>query len=130
MEKEITSKFTGKGTVLIADDEEMICEISKYVLEQIGFKVLTAYDGVEAVNVFREHAEEIVCVLLDLTMPHLSGEEVFREINIIKPGIKVIFSSGYNEQYMMQRFSNKGIVGFIQKPYDFKLLTEKLRSFL
>ncbi len=100
------------------------------MLEQIGFKVLTAYDGVEAVNIFREHAEEIVCVLLDLTMPRLSGEEVFQEINIINPSVKVILSSGYDEQDAMQRFSNEGVVGFIQKPYVFKLLIEKLRSVL
>jgi len=124
------SEWQGKGTLLIADDEVTICAIGKYMLEQVGFKVVTAYDGVEAVDIFRKHADEIVCVILDLTMPHLSGEEVFKEINTIKPGVKVILSSGYDEQDAMQSFSGEEIAGFVQKPYTFELLKEKLKNIL
>jgi len=123
-------EWHGSGTILIADDEETICVIGKYMLEQIGFNVLTAYDGAEAVNIFQKHVDEIVCVLLDLTMPCLSGEEVFKEINIIKPGVKVILSSGYDEQDVMQHFSCEGVAGYIQKPYAFDLLKEKLENIL
>ena len=124
------NEWHGSGTILIADDEETICVINKYMLEQIGFNVLTAYDGAEAVNTFRDHADEIFCVILDLTMPRLSGEEVFKEINIIKPGVKVILSSGYDKQDAMQRFSCEGIADYIQKPYVFDSLKEKLKKFL
>ena len=128
--KSSENEWKGIGTILIADDEETICAIGKYMLEQVGFNVLTAFDGIEAVNTFREHADEIVCVILDLTMPHLSGEEVFKKINAIKPGIKVILSSGYDEQDAMKRFSSKEIAGFVQKPYAFDLLKEKLKNIL
>lgn len=129
-DKMLENEWHGSGTILIADDEETICVVNKYMLEQIGFDVLTAYDGAEAVNTFREHADEIVCVLLDLTMPRLSGEEVFQEIKTIKSDVKVILSSGYDKQDAMQRFSCEGIAGFIQKPYAFALLKEKLRKIL
>ena len=129
-DKTSENEWQGNGTLLIADDEVTICAIGKYMLEQIGFKVITAYDGVEAVDVFKEHADEIVCVILDLTMPRLSGEEVFKEISTIKPGIKVILSSGYDEQDAMQRFSGDKIAGFVQKPYTFELLKEKLKNIL
>jgi CheY-like chemotaxis protein len=80
--------------------------------------VLTAANRREALDVFREHADEIVCVLLDLTMPHLNGDQVFSELRRIKPEIKVILTSGYNEQDATQRFAGKGLAGFIQKPYN------------
>lgn len=124
------NEWNGSGTILIADDEEAICAISEYMLEQIGFEVISANDGIEAVEMFRERKDDIVCVILDLTMPRLSGEEVYQKINAIKPGIKVILSSGYDEQDVMQRFSRGEIAGFIQKPYSLKLLKEKLKSIL
>jgi CheY-like chemotaxis protein len=128
--KSSENEWRGKGTLLIADDEVTICTIGKYMLEQAGFKVLTAYDGIEAVDIFREHADDIICVILDLTMPHLSGEEVFKEMNDIKPGVKVILSSGYDEQDAMQRFSSDEIAGFVQKPYTFEVLKEKIKNIL
>jgi two-component system cell cycle sensor histidine kinase/response regulator CckA len=77
-----------------------------------------------------EHNEEIVCVLLDLTMPHMNGVEAFRGMRRIKPGVKVVLDSGYNEQDATQRFAGKGLAGFIQKPYDTALLRAKLIKIL
>ena len=118
--------WRGSGTVLIADDEETVCAVGKQILERMGFSVLTAPDGREALKVFREHADEIVCVLLDLTMPHMDGEEAFREMRYLHPDVTVILCSGYNEQDATQRFAGKGLAGFIQKPYNMAVLREKL----
>jgi len=122
--------WRGSGTVLIADDEETVRAVSKQMLERMGFGVLTAQDGREALKVLGEHAGEIVCVLLDLTMPHMDGEEAFREMRRLHPGIVVILCSGYNEQDATERFAGKGLAGFIQKPYRSDGLRAKLREVL
>jgi PAS domain S-box-containing protein len=122
--------WRGSGTVLIADDEETVRAVSKQMLERMGFGVLTARDGREALKVLGEHAGEIVCVLLDLTMPHMDGEEAFREMRRLHPGVVVILCSGYNEQDATQRFAGKGLAGFIQKPYRSDGLRAKLREVL
>lgn len=118
------------GTILLVDDEETVCVVGKQMLEHMGFTVLTAADGCAALDVFRDHSDEIVCVLLDLTMPHMDGEDTFRELRRIRPSVNVILCSGYNEQDATQRFTGKGLSGFIQKPYTMDELTEKLRDTL
>ncbi len=122
--------WRGGGTVLIADDEEAVCAVGKQMLDRMGFSVLTAPDGHEALEMFRENANEIVCVLLDLTMPHMDGVEAFRAMRRLHPGVTVILCSGYNEQDATQRFAGKGLAGFIQKPYDMAVLREKLKKVL
>jgi len=122
--------WQGSGTVLIADDEKTVRAVGKQMLERMGFNVLTAPDGQVAVELFREHADEIVCVLLDLTMPHLDGEEAFREIRRIHPETRVILCSGYNMQDAKQRFTGKRLTGFVQKPYNMATLREKLKEIL
>ena len=122
--------WRAEGLVLIADDEESVCAVGKLMLERVGFTVLTAADGREAVDVFCSHADRIVCVVLDLTMPHLNGEQVFSEMRRIKPGVKVILSSGYNEHDATQRFSGKGLAGFLQKPYQSVALVAKLQEII
>ncbi|HIG29975.1 MAG TPA: response regulator [Verrucomicrobiales bacterium] len=91
--------------------------------------MITAPDGREALKVFRE-CDEIVCVLLDLTMPHMDGEQTFREMRRLCPKIKIILCSGYNEQETTQRFMGKGLAGFLQKPYTIAELREMLREVL
>ena len=122
--------WRGGGTVLIADDEETVCAVGKQMLDRMGFSVLTAPDGHEALEMFRKHANEIVCVLLDLTMPHMDGVDAFRAMRRLHPGVTVILCSGYNEQDATQRFAGKGLAGFIQKPYDMAVLREKLKKVL
>ena len=118
------------GTVLIVDDEKTVRMVGGKMLERLGFSVLTAADGREAVEVFREHSAEIACVLLDLTMPHMDGEETFRELRQVRPDTKVILCSGYSEPDATQRFAGKGLEGFIQKPYQMAGLREKLQQVL
>ena len=120
----------GHGTILIVDDEETIRAVGKSMLEKVGFKVLTACDGREGVEVFAQHADEICAVLLDMTMPHLNGEEAFREMRRIRADVRVILSSGYNEVDATGRFAGKGLAGFIQKPYPIEALVSKLATIL
>jgi len=117
-ESGVSKDWRGSGTVLLVDDEESVRAVGKSMLERMGFDVLTASDGRDAVQVFGKQHDKIVCVLLDLTMPHMDGEEAFREMRRIDPAVTVIICSGYNEQDATQRFSGKGLANFIQKPYN------------
>ena len=84
-------------------------EFSRSMLDELGFKVVVANDGREALNIYAEQSQNIRFVLMDLTMPHLDGEQAFREMRRINADVKVIMSSGYNEQEVTQRFVGKGI---------------------
>jgi len=122
--------WTSSGTVLLVDDEESILAIGKRMLEKIGFEVLTAPDGKRALEVFGECADDIELVILDLTMPHLDGEEAFRELRRIRSDVRVLMSSGYNEQEIAQRFAGKPLAGFLQKPYVLGDLESKIREII
>ena len=122
--------FSGKGLVLLADDEETIRNMARRILDKAGFTVLTAVDGRDAIEVFKQHLGEICLVVLDMTMPHLDGEACFRELRRLDPGVKVIITSGYNEQDIMGRFIGKGLAGFVQKPYTGAELLPKIRESL
>ena len=122
--------WQGGGTILLADDEESIRGLGRDMLETLGFKVLLACDGREALEIYREHAEEIVCALLDLTMPNLDGEQTFRALREMQPDVKVIISSGYNEQEVTMKFAGAGPSGFIQKPYRVGEMSRMLQEVL
>jgi PAS domain S-box-containing protein len=129
-ERASASEWRGTGTVLVADDEAMVLRVGQRTLERLGFRVLLAADGREAVDRFRERAGEIVCVLLDLTMPQLDGQQVFRELRALRPDVPVILCSGYSEQAVVGLFEGQGLAGFIQKPYTIEVLRENLRRVL
>ncbi|MBP7736089.1 MAG: PAS domain S-box protein [Spirochaetes bacterium] len=122
--------WRGSGTVLLVDDEETIRSLGKRMLERFGLTVLTASNGKEALDIFRERPDEIACVILDLTMPQMDGEEAFHELRKLRNGVPVIMSSGYNEQEITHRFTGKGPDGFIQKPYQMDILAGKLKEIL
>ena len=88
------------------------------MLEALGLPVLTAADGRDAVGLFARHADTISHVILDLSMPNMDGMAALTEIARIKPGVKVILSSGYDEQELLPRLSDRGLAAFIQKPYS------------
>ena len=125
-----TSDWAQGGTILVVDDEEVVRQLTTKILKRQGFAVLTAVDGREAVEVFREHADKVTCILLDLTMPRMGGEQCFEELRRISSDVKVILSSGYSEQEVAERFSGKGLAGFIQKPYWSSVLLAKLKEVL
>jgi len=101
--------WKGHGQVLVVDDEETVRTLTRRMLERVGFTVLTAEDGRQAVEIFQRGSAEVDLVILDLTMPHLDGEACFRELRMIKPAVKVILSSGYNEQDVVNLFAGKGL---------------------
>ncbi len=122
--------WQGKGTVLLADDEEAVCEVGSLMLNACGFEVLQAHDGLEAVEIFKQRSDEITCIILDLIMPRMDGEQAFEEIRKIKNDAKVILSSGYTMQDAIQRFPDHGLAGFIQKPYNLERLRAELMCVL
>ncbi len=115
--------WRGSGTVLLVDDEETIRGVGAEMLKELGFNVVTANDGREAIEVYKARTD-ISFVILDLTMPHMDGEQCFRELRLLNPDVKVILSSGFSELEVTQKFVGKGLAGFIQKPYKLSVLCE------
>ncbi|WP_180539807.1 hybrid sensor histidine kinase/response regulator [Nevskia soli] len=122
---------SGNGaTVLIIDDEEVVRKAARASLRRHGFDSLLAADGLEGIRVFKDRSHSITGVLLDLTMPGMGGEEVFRHLKTIRPDVKVIISSGFNEAEVVQRFTGTDLAGFIQKPYTSAHLAAMLKGVL
>jgi PAS domain S-box-containing protein len=120
----------GTGTILVVDDEEIVRRIAKSMLEQYGYTVLLAADGRSAIDLYRSIADQISLVLLDLTMPTMSGDETLKELMTIRADVRVLLSSGYDETEIVGRFNEKGIYGFIQKPYTAPRLAAKVKDVL
>ena len=118
------------GTILVVDDEAPVRDLCKAMVEHFGYRVVTAVDGEDAIEVFRKHADEIVCAILDLTMPRMDGIAAYMELRRICPDLKVILSSGFNQQEATQRFTSQGLAGFIKKPYGIKVLQNELERVL
>ena len=119
------------GTILLADDEESVRETTGDMLQECGYR--RAHGRGRRRGRSRSSgpgAGELAAVLLDMTMPRMGGEEAFREMRRIDPGVPVILSSGYNEQDAVNRFTGRGLAGFIQKPYRMKALAEKINQAL
>ena len=122
--------WKASGMALVVDDEETVREVAALMLGDFGLQVITACDGLEGVERFREHQHEISVVLMDMTMPKMDGQSCFRALREINPDVRVILSSGYNEQEATSRFAGKGLAGFVQKPYSANQLAETLQSVL
>ncbi|MCB1770269.1 MAG: response regulator [Candidatus Competibacteraceae bacterium] len=122
--------WKGVGTVLLVDDEESVRSLGTRMLERIGFQTLVATDGQEALELYETRSEDIVLVLLDLTMPYMDGEEAFRQLRRINPKVRVVMTSGYTETEIAPRFAGKRLCGFLQKPYTLDTLTVCLRDAL
>ncbi len=126
---EPSPEWQARGRVLLVDDEEAVLEVTREMLQRLGLEVITARDGLQALEILRT-GRDFACVVLDLTMPRLDGEETFRRLKTLRPGQKVLLASGYNEQEVVQRFLGSGLNGFIQKPFQFSTLRDKLRAVL
>jgi PAS domain S-box-containing protein len=113
-----TSAPALSGTVLIADDETQVRSLMELLLKRLGLQVLAAEDGQRAVELFREHADEIKFVLVDLSMPNLNGRETLAEIRKIRPDIKVVLTTGYETDDVVTHYREQGFDAFIQKPCD------------
>jgi two-component system cell cycle sensor histidine kinase/response regulator CckA len=120
----------GTGTVLLVDDEEIIQVVCKELLKTIGYRVFSAKDGKEAIEIYRKNQNDIDIVLLDMIMPNMSGGEVYDRLKEINPDIKVLLSSGYSIDSEATEILNRGCDGFIQKPFDIKKLSAKIGEIL
>jgi len=118
------------GNVLLVDDEADVLKICMSVLEKIGYRVLSAEDGQEAIKLYRNNKDEIDIVLLDMIMPNMSGGEVYDRLKEINPEVKVLLSSGYSIDGEATEILNRGCDGFIQKPFDIKKLYVKIGAIL
>jgi two-component system cell cycle sensor histidine kinase/response regulator CckA len=123
----IPEELRGSGTILVVDDEEVVRSTARNSLARFGYTVLTARDGQEGVDLFARQRSEIALVLLDMTMPVMSGTEAFRRIRQIQPDACVVVSSGFDEQEATRRFTAEGIAAFIQKPYTARALAKTVK---
>ncbi|MEW6456816.1 MAG: MEDS domain-containing protein [Acidobacteriota bacterium] len=121
---------SGSGRILVVDDEELIRDLASDILKVLGYDVILAKDGMEAINIYKNEKDKIDLVLLDIIMPKLSGKETYLELKKINPDVKVIISSGYSKDGYAQEILDEGAHGFIQKPYQINQLGELLREVL
>lgn len=126
---QVESSWQGQGTVLLVDDEPAICKIGATMLQRLGFEVLVATDGEEALEIFQKQNEKIVLILLDLSMPKMDGQEACEKLREIRPDIRILLCTGHNELAMQGdvRTANPPI-GFLHKPFDLDILSETLRK--
>jgi PAS domain S-box-containing protein len=124
-------KRATEGIILVVDDEDMVRNVCARILRRLGWQVITAADGPEAIKLYQKNFPTITCVILDQSMPQMDGMTVSRELHAINPGVKVILSSGYsNDQIAGQRPTAEGLAGFIQKPYTIDSLRQELARVL
>jgi PAS domain S-box-containing protein len=120
----------GAETILLVDDDEMVIDVSQQLLEKLGYTVLTANNGHEALEIYQKHYNEISLVIIDMIMPDLNGGETYDELKNINPKIKALLSSGYSIDGLAQDIINRGCNGFIQKPFNINKLSCKVRDII
>jgi PAS domain S-box-containing protein len=125
IEKDI---LKGSETVLLVDDEKMIIDVGKRLLKKLGYKVLTAGSGTEALEIYSKNRDKIDMVILDMIMPEMDGGETYDMLRKINHKIKVLLSSGYSISGQATEILDRGCDGFIQKPFNIRGLSEKLRE--
>jgi two-component system, cell cycle sensor histidine kinase and response regulator CckA len=120
--------MAGIGTVLVVDDEAMIRKMAQMILERVGYTVIVAEGGEQAISIFRKAADQISVVLLDMTMPVMDGEETLKQLREIRPDVPVLMSSGFGEIEVVERLQGQAIEGFVQKPYTAAHLVNRVNS--
>jgi PAS domain S-box-containing protein len=124
------TQWRGQGTVLVVEDEEGVREVVRRMLERLGFEVITAEDGIAALERLEAHQGAFAAVLLDLTMPRMTGQEALHEIRRLRPDVPMVLMSGYTEQEVASKLLDTagGATGFLQKPFLPEDLTSVLRD--
>lgn len=128
--RDATPARTMEGTVLVVDDEPMIRSLAARMLRRLGFDVLTAEDGVVALEVYDEHAEAIVCVICDLTMPRMNGWETLTALRERRPGLPIVLASGYDRAQVMAGEHRERPQTFLSKPWNIARLRAALETAL
>ncbi|MGD8765368.1 MAG: PAS domain S-box protein [Desulfobacteraceae bacterium] len=130
-EKEaVVSVRRGAGTILLIDDEEMIISVAQELLTELGYTVLIAHSGLEAIEVYRQKNQDIDLVIMDMIMPAMGGGEAYDRLKEINSDVKVLLSSGYSISGQATKILNRGCDGFIQKPFNMKQLSEKIHHII
>ena len=122
--------MNGSETVLLVDDEEIVVGVGKQMLERLGFSVLTAKNGQEALDIYMDNREAVDLVLLDMIMPGMEAGDTYDKLAAINPAIKVLLSSGYSLDQKAMGILDRGCSGFIQKPFNMQVLQEKIGEIL
>lgn len=120
----------GTEMILLVDDEEMVADIGKDMLEKLGYKILVAHGGTQAIKIFNANRDQVKLVILDMIMPDMSGGETFNRLKAIKPDAKILLSSGYSLNGRASKIMQQGCNGFIQKPFNLKQISRKIRKIL
>lgn len=123
-------RITASGNILLVDDEEIIRTTGKLLLEEMGYTVILAENGVEAVNIFKEKFKDIDLVIMDMIMPKMNGKEAFMEMKSIDKDCRILLSSGFTKDEDLKSLEKEGLTGFIHKPYKIHELHETLSSIL
>jgi len=118
----------GSGTVLLVDDEAMVLDVGVKVLKRLGYTVLEAKGGREAVEIYKANGNKIDLVILDMIMPNMGGGEAYDKMKEINPNVKVLLSSGYSVDSEAKEILTRGCDGFIQKPFTMKELSQSIRE--
>ena len=119
-----------KEVILLIEDEESICTAFSDAMADQGVSVVTAMTGEIGAEMYRTHQNEVNLVVLDLSLPGMSGEDTFRVLRRINPAVKVVISSGYGDEYIKKTFKGMKLVGTFQKPYTYGTLIEGMAKFL
>ncbi|MDA3897718.1 MAG: PAS domain S-box protein [Desulfobacteraceae bacterium] len=123
-----TEVLEGTGTILLVDDEEMIISVADEMIQALGYNVITARDGHEALDIYRDKKDQIDMVILDLIMPGMGGGETFDQLKSLNPDVKVLLSSGYSIDGQASTILKRGCRGFIQKPFSLQALSQKIST--
>lgn len=119
--------WKGHGKVLLVDDEETVREVAGELLKQLGFAPITACNGREAVEIFKQTGE-ILFVILDLTMPEMDGVQCYQQLLALEPEVKVLMASGFSEYEVSRKMEAMKVAGFVEKPYSLVSLRNKIRQ--
>jgi two-component system cell cycle sensor histidine kinase/response regulator CckA len=122
--------LNGSETILLVDDEQLIVDVGGKLLQRMGYRVMTAGHGDQAVEIYRQNKDAIALVILDLIMPQVGGGEVYDRLKEIDPQVKVLLSSGYSVDGQAAQILKRGCNGFIQKPFRPEALSKKIRAIL
>jgi CheY-like chemotaxis protein/predicted heme/steroid binding protein len=120
----------GDGTILLADDEDLVRSLGERILERTGYKILTARNGLEALEIYREQNDEISLVILDLIMPVMDGKQCLDEILKVNPLAKVLIASGYSPDGATKEILEGRAKGLVNKPYDIMQMVRSVREAL
>jgi len=125
-----TENKASKETILWVDDEEIALEVWSLMLRKLGYTVLQARYGYEALEVFEKNKNRISLVILDMRMPGMDGCEVYDRLKEMKPEIKIIIFSGYIDRYCIDELSKRSFSDYVEKPFKLKELSEKIEEVL